>query len=102
MKKLLLILVLFVFTSCIGTTNKDGVVSTAKNYIGNVIVKKISIQTGENQWFIVTTKDYKGNKIEFNTYELVFNVNDSIHIDIKNNICYKDSTNISSIIDWRN
>lgn len=58
--------------------------STKTDYIGDVIVKKITIEGEGDRYchFLVTTEDKNRNKIQFTTHDLVFNINDSIHIDV--------------------
>jgi hypothetical protein len=100
MKKIIFLFILLISFSCddITVTSYKGKTSNGNNYIGNGIVKKISIpQIQDFSYFEVLIYDFRGNKIEIRTSQLTYNVNDTIHIDATQKICYpiNDPTNIS-------
>lgn len=101
MKKVIFLFILFISLSCnnVKVTNKDGEETKGDNYIGNGVVRKITIPHHRDYaYFEVLIYDFEGNKIEINTGELTYNVNDTIHIDATKKICYtiNDPNNISN------
>lgn len=88
MKNLLLIITLFVLTSC-GTTvkTKDGASLKTDNYVGNGVVQKIVFHSEIS--FIITVKDFDQNDVTFTNDEISYNVGDTIHMDFKNHKYFK-------------
>ena len=57
-------------------------------YNGDLKVNKIQMGGGRHNYFNVYGKDSHGKDVEFSTYNLTFNVGDSIHVDFKKEEAY--------------
>lgn len=70
---------------------------STSDYTGDMLVKKIKISGGRNQYFIVSGEDKKGNEVDFHTNDLTFNVGDNIHVDFDKEEAYplKDKSNVA-------
>lgn len=78
-----IILVFSLFVSCkpdVKVISPDGKQKFKTNYVGNAIIKKITIEGDRYCNFLVTTEDINKNKIQFRTYDLIFNIDDTVHI----------------------
>jgi len=49
----------------------------------SVIVEKISISRGKYNYFIVTGRDFNGRRHRISTYDLTYNVRDTIRVEFE-------------------
>lgn len=70
----------------------------AEGYTGDMLVKRIEMGGGKHNFFLVHGLDDDGKNVEFTTYNLTFNVGDSIHVDFEKDEAYplNDEKNIGT------
>ena len=76
---------------------------SSEEYTGDMLVKKIEMDGGKHNFFVVHGLDKEGKSVEFATDDLTFNVGDSIHVDFESEQAYplNDKDNKSSIQNYR-
>ena len=59
-----------------------------ETYTGDMLVKRIEMQGGRHNFFVVHGRDNQGQNVDFRTDNLTFNVGDSIHVDFSKEEAY--------------